>query len=183
MSSQKALSDSDWSRPATNGHRDMKSRKSPPELTASILFDGLLHIGTFGSPIIIPENEPPENEDEEMSSAIVNEIAEREILKTTDNELIAISVELEKVALCGGDVGGGKVGGSEVCGGDFGGGKVGRGDLRGGKIEGGEVSGSDVGGGKVGGGKVDGCDFGGSDVGGVDFVGSNVGGGHFRGYE
>ncbi|KAI0492811.1 hypothetical protein KFK09_027087 [Dendrobium nobile] len=69
----------------------------PPELTASILFDGLLHIGTFGSPIIIPENEPPENEDEEMSSAIVNEIAEREILNTTDNELIAISVELEKV--------------------------------------------------------------------------------------
>ncbi|KAL0906755.1 hypothetical protein M5K25_025274 [Dendrobium thyrsiflorum] len=32
-----------------------------------------------------------------MSSAIVNETAEREILKTTDSELIAISVELEKV--------------------------------------------------------------------------------------
>lgn len=76
----------------------LPNETEPPKLTASILFDGLLHIGTFGSPVlIIPENEPPATEEEAASSVIVNEIAEKEIEMTTESDLIAISVELEKV--------------------------------------------------------------------------------------
>ncbi|XP_020571876.1 protein LAZY 1-like [Phalaenopsis equestris] len=60
-----------------------------PELNASILLDGLLHIGTFGSPILFRENGTP--------AITANEIAGKETEMPTESELIAISVELGKV--------------------------------------------------------------------------------------
>ncbi|KAG0459937.1 hypothetical protein HPP92_023065 [Vanilla planifolia] len=66
-----------------------------PPLASSMLFEGLLAIGTFGLPVISVE-------EEEMAEDQVEEIARKEMEEMTERDLMVVTTELQKALAVGG---------------------------------------------------------------------------------